>query len=120
MSEKLKVGIIGCGTIGSTHADSYAKVDTVEVVALCDILPDRLAEKSKRHGIAKTYENYHDLLADPEIEAVSVCTPNDMHAPIAIDALKAGKHVMLEKPMTLNADLARQIVAARDASGKTL
>ena len=55
-----------------------------------------------------------------EIDAVSVCTPNDMHAPIAIAALKAGKHVMLEKPMTLSAELARQIIAARDASGKQL
>lgn len=120
MDRKVKIGIIGCGTIGSVHAEAYATVSEAEVVALCDILPDRLKEKAERHKVAKTYENYHDLLADPEIEAVSICTPNDMHAPIAIDAFKAGKHVLLEKPMTLNADLARDIMAARDASGKLL
>jgi predicted dehydrogenase len=120
MSEKVKIGIIGCGTIGSVHARSYAEVANCEVVALCDILPDRLKEKAELHKIAKTYEDYHQLLADPEIEAVSVCVPNNMHAPIAIDAFKAGKHVMLEKPMTLNAELGKEILAARDAAGKQL
>lgn len=116
----LKIGIIGCGTIGSVHADAYKHVKGAELVALCDILPDRLAEKAKRHNVAKTYVNYHDLLADPEIDAVSICVPNDMHAPIAIDAFKAGKNVMLEKPMTLSADWGRKILAARDASGKVM
>ena len=118
--EKVKIGVIGCGTIGSVHTNAYAKVENAEVVALCDILPDRLAEKAKLHNIAKTYTDYNQLLADPEIEAVSVCVPNNMHAPIAIAALNAGKHVMLEKPMTLNQNLARDIIAARDASGKQL
>ena len=117
---KVKIGIIGCGAIGSVHADAYAKVADAEVVALCDILPDKLKEKAARHGVAKTYEDYRQLLADPGIEAVSVCVPNHMHAPIAIDAFKAGKHVFLEKPMTLNAELGKNILAARDASGKKL
>ena len=120
MSEKIRIGIIGCGTIGSVHADAYAKVKDAEVVALCDILPEKLKEKSEKHKIAKTYDDYHKLLADPEIDAVSVCVPNDMHAPIAIDAFKAGKHVMLEKPMTLSAELGKQICEARDAAGKQL
>ena len=120
MSEKVRVGIIGIGTIGSVHASAYANVSNVEVVALCDILPDRLAEKAKAHNVAKTYADYNDLLADPEIDAVSVCVPNNMHAPIAIAALNAGKHVMLEKPMTLSAELGKQILAARDKAGKQL
>ena len=120
MSRKVKIGIIGVGTIGSVHADAYAKVADAEVVAICDINPETLKAKSERHGVALTYADYHELLANPDIEAVSICVPNDLHAPIAIDALKAGKHVLLEKPMCLNADLARQIVAARDASGKLL
>ena len=120
MSKKVRIGIIGCGTIGSVHADAYAKVAEAEVVALCDILPDRLKEKAARHNVAKTYTDYKKLLADPQIDAVSVCVPNNMHAPIAIDAFKAGKHVMLEKPMTLNAKLAKKILEARDKSGKQL
>ena len=120
MSGKIRIGIIGCGTIGSVHADAYAKVKNAELVALCDILPDRLKEKAERHKVALTYTDYRELLANPDIDAVSVCVPNDMHAPIAIDAFKAGKHVMLEKPMTLNAGLGREILKARDASGKQL
>ncbi len=120
MSKKVKIGIIGIGTIGSVHADAYAKIPEAEVVALCDILPDRLKEKAARHGIAKTYATHQELLADPEIEAVSVCVPNYMHAPIAIDALNAGKHVMLEKPMSIKAEYAQQICDARDKNGKLL
>ena len=120
MSRKIKVGIIGAGTIGSVHADAYKKVADAELVALCDILPDKLAEKAKRHGVPVTYTDYKELLKNPEIEAVSICVPNNMHAPIAIDALNAGKNVMLEKPMCLNADLARKVVAARDANKKVL
>lgn len=120
MGKKVKIGIIGAGTIGSVHADAYAEVADAEVVGICDILPDKLAAKAARHNIPKTYTNHKELLADPEIEAVSVCVPNYVHAPIAIDALNAGKHVMLEKPMTLNAGLGRDILAARDASGKLL
>ena len=117
---KVRIGIIGCGAIGSVHADAYAKVPEAEVAALCDILPDKLKAKAERHKIGRTYDDYHKLLADPEIDAVSVCVPNHMHAPIAIDAFKAGKHVFLEKPMTLNAEIGKTILAARDASGKKL
>jgi predicted dehydrogenase len=120
MGRKVKVGIIGVGTIGSVHAEAYAKVPESQVIALCDILPDRLQEKGKRHGVTRLFERYHDLLADPEIEAVSVCVPNRMHAPIAIDAFKAGKHVLLEKPMALSQKEGMAIVAARDAARKVL
>ena len=117
---KVKIGIIGCGAIGSVHADAFAKVADAEVVALCDVIPDKLKAKAERHHVGKTYDDYHKLLADPEIDAVSVCMPNHMHAPIAIDAFKAGKHVFLEKPMALNAELGKAILAARDAAGKKL
>ena len=117
---KVRIGIIGCGAIGSVHADAFAKVADAEVVALCDVIPDKLKAKAERHHVGKTYDDYHKLLADPEIDAVSVCMPNHMHAPIAIDAFKAGKHVFLEKPMSLNAELGKAILAARDAAGKQL
>ena len=118
--KKVRIGVIGVGSIGTVHTKAYAKVPDAEVVAMCDILPDRLKAKAAEFGIAKTYTDYKKLLADKQIDAVSVCVPNNMHAPIAIAALNAGKHVMLEKPMTLNPDLARDIIAARDKSGKQL
>ncbi|NMA43658.1 MAG: Gfo/Idh/MocA family oxidoreductase [Oligosphaeraceae bacterium] len=120
MSKKIKIGIIGAGAIGSVHANAYAKLADAEVYALCDILPDRLAEKAALHNIGKTYEKYEDLLADKEIDAISVCVPNHLHAPVAIAAFEAGKHVMLEKPMTMSAKLGRDILAARDKAGKQL
>ena len=118
--KKVRIGVIGVGSIGTVHTKAYAKVPDAEVVAMCDILPDRLKAKAAEFGISKTYADYKKLLADKQIDAVSVCVPNNMHAPIAIAALNAGKHVMLEKPMTLNPDLARDIIAARDKSGKQL
>ena len=120
MGKKIRIGIVGAGTIGSVHAEAYKKVADAELVGLCDILPDKLKEKAAKHGIPKTYATHQEMLADPEIDAISVCVPNCSHAPIAIDALNAGKHVMLEKPMTLNANLGRDILKARDASGKVL
>ena len=120
MSQKMKIGIIGSGTIGSVHADAYKKVADADLVAMCDILPDRLAEKAKRHGVPLQYTDYHELLANPEILGVSICVPNHLHAPIAIDAFKAGKHVMLEKPMAMSATQGKAICAARDAVGKVL
>lgn len=120
MSQKINIGIIGAGTIGSVHADAYAKVPDAQVVALCDILPDRLCEKALRHKIGKTYACHQELLADASIDAVSICVPNCSHAPIAIDAFRAGKHVLLEKPMALNAGEGRAICEARDKAGKLL
>ena len=120
MSQKMKIGIIGSGTIGSVHADAYKKVADADLVAMCDILPDRLAEKAKRHGVPLQYTDYHELLANPEILGVSICVPNHLHAPIAIDAFKAGKHVMLEKPMAMSAVQGKAICAARDKAGKVL
>jgi predicted dehydrogenase len=120
MGRKVKIGIIGVGTIGSVHAEAYVKVPDAQVVALCDILPERLQEKGKRHSVTRLFEKYQDLLADPEIEAVSICVPNRMHAPIAIDAFKAGKHVLLEKPMAMSQKEGRAIVSARDAAKKVL
>jgi predicted dehydrogenase len=102
------------------HAEAYAKVADAEVVALCDILPDRLKEKGERHGVELLYDDHQKLIANPDIDAVSVCTPNNVHAPIAINALNAGKHVMLEKPMAMSAEQGQQICDARDKAGKVL
>lgn len=120
MGKKVKIGIVGAGTIGNVHATAYSKIPDVELVGICDILPDKLKAFAEKHNIPKTFATHQEMLADPDIEAISVCVPNCSHAPIAIDALNAGRHVMLEKPMTLNAKLGMDILKARDASGKVL
>src|SRR5579859_3967538 len=112
----LSIGYIGFGNINRVHANS-AKELGFDLVAAADIKPAALDVAKKQFNITKTYDNHRDLLADPNITAVVVGTPNKFHAEHAIAALRAGKHVFLEKPMALNAVEADAIIAARDASG---
>ncbi|MGZ3814765.1 MAG: Gfo/Idh/MocA family protein, partial [Mucilaginibacter sp.] len=96
---KVKVGVIGCGSIANhRHITEYAANPNVELVAFCDVLLERAEKAASKYG-GKAYQNYEDLLANEEVEAVSVCTPNYLHAPISIAALNEKKHVLCEKPM---------------------
>lgn len=111
-------GIIGCGRIAPRHAESISESERSVLTAVSDIIKSRaqhLAEKYK----AKVYPDYHDLLNDPEVEIVNICTPSGMHASMAIEALQSGKHVIVEKPMAMNmVDADRMIAAARLANRK--
>ncbi len=123
MEKKVKVGIIGCGGIANgKHMPSLSKLSDVEMVAFCDLVPERAEKAKEQYGApdAKVYTDYQDLLKDPEIEVVHVCTPNRSHAPISIDSLHAGKHVMCEKPMAKTAADARKMVEAAKETGKKL
>jgi len=103
--EKVKLGIIGCGGIANgKHMPAMKKIKDVEMVAFCDIIPERAEKACKEFGVegAKAYEKYAELLKDKSIDAVCVCTPNLSHSEITVAALKAGKHVMCEKPMAIN------------------
>ncbi|MBA4292340.1 gfo/Idh/MocA family oxidoreductase [bacterium] len=122
MAKKIKVGVIGTGMIANhAHLPGYFSIpDEVEVVWLCDKKADRLAENATKWGVSKTTENYHDLLNDPEIDAVSVATPNLEHMQMTVDALKAGKHVLCEKPLSMNADQSKAMCRAAKESGKVL
>jgi len=120
---KARIGIIGCGGIaGGKHMPSLAKVKEAEMVAFCDIVRERAEEAKGKYGTedASVYEDYRELLADPSIDVVHVCTPNDSHAEIAIAALEAGKHVMCEKPMAKTAEGARRMLEAAQRTGKKL
>jgi len=122
MAKKLKVGVIGAGMIANhAHLPGYMSIpDEVEVVWLCDNKPKVLEENSKKWGISKTTADYHDLLKDPEIDAISVATPNLEHMQMTVDALKAGKHVLCEKPLSMNADQSKAMCRAAKESGKIL
>lgn len=116
----LKVGVIGIGSISDMHIQAYQKNDQVELVAFCDLHEERLAEKGKQYGVEKLYNNHQALLADQEIDAVSICTWNDSHAEIAIAALEAGKHVLVEKPVSMTVEEAERIEEAVKKSNKIL
>ncbi len=117
--KRLKYGIIGIGFFGEKHAEVLADMPEVELVALSTRRFDRLNNVADKFNIPRRYTNYLDLLNDPEIEAVSIVTHVDQHADMAVAALKAGKHVFLEKPMADSVENGRRIVeAAREANGK--
>lgn len=122
MSKKLKIGLIGTGAIAQNcHMPGYASLpDSCEMVAACDVDPKTLKEAAEKFGIQKTFADYRDLLAIQEIDAVSVTTPNAYHMQPTVDALKAGKHVLCEKPLAMNATEAKAMCRAARESKKIL
>ena len=118
--EKLKVGVIGVGGIAGTHFPGWKASPHAEVVALGDTFAETLNRVGDAQKVDLRYENPQDLIDDPQIDIVDICTPNMYHAPLAIAALKAGKHVICEKPLAPTPDDIREMIAARDASGKML
>ncbi len=97
--ETTKVAVIGCGTIANgAHIPNYMALDEVEIKYFCDIIPEKAQAAVEKYGCGTAVTDYHEILNDPEVTAVSVCTPNKMHAPITIDFLNAKKNVLCEKP----------------------
>lgn len=118
----IKAAIIGCGKIANNaHEPAYEKIkDICEVKYFVDLIPERAQALRDRYGSGEAITDYHQILTDPEIVCVSVCTPNYVHAPISIDCLNAGKHVLCEKPAAVNAELAAQMQKAADDNGRIL
>lgn len=116
----LKIGVIGVGSIAGLHLKSYAKNPRVDLVAVADLNAERAASVAKQWGATNHYDNATALLADPAVEAVSICTWNDSHAELAIAAIEAGKHVLVEKPMSKSWGEASELQRVAEASGKVL
>src|SRR5690625_4054788 len=117
---KLKVGVIGCGSIAKfRHLPEYAANKDVEIVAVCDIVKERAEDAAETYD-AKAYTDYKELIADDAIDVISVCLPNNLHAPVSIDSLNAGKHVLCEKPMATSREEAEQMIEAAEKNGKKL
>ena len=115
--KKVKFGILGCGLIGDVHIRALLEVDGCELFAVCDASSERAEEFGKKHGV-KAYSDYLKMLADPEIDAVAICTPSGMHKDQTIAALNANKHVLVEKPMALTSADAKEICDAAEKSDK--
>ena len=114
--DKLRIGVIGLGWFGEIHCETIAGIPNLELAALCTRRPDRLAEQAKKFGVRKSYANYRDMLADKDIDAVSIVTMWDQHTAPAVEALQAGKHVFLEKPMASTVTDCNTIIAAAKKS----
>ncbi|MGC4886209.1 Gfo/Idh/MocA family protein [Micromonospora sp. DT227] len=109
---RLGVGVIGVGSIADMHLDAYAANPDVHLAGVFDVNQERSAQKAETFGVARVHPTLDGLLADPEIDAVSICTWNDTHAEIATAALDAGKHVLVEKPLSRTAGEAQALVDA--------
>lgn len=120
MGEKLRVGVVGLGYAGGRHLAGYAELPDVEVIALAGLETDRLEKMATEHGIPHRYEHWEDLLARDDLDVVSVCTPTFLHAPIAIAALRGGRHVLCEKPLARSCAEAEQMVRAAREAGRVL
>jgi predicted dehydrogenase len=116
----IKVGIIGCGAISEfRHAPEYYNNPHAEIVALFDPKRSRAQKLADAFG-GKVVDDYKEILLDPNIDAVSDCSPNNMHHIITTEALEAGKHVLCEKPFSITLEGARTMIDASEKSGKTL
>lgn len=120
VGRKLRWAFIGCGGISTTHLNAIAKIPEIEVVAGCDIKPERLTLMKEKYNMPAVYEKWDDMLKDIQPDVVDVCTPNGVHCPAAIAALNAGCHVITEKPMAMNPAECQQMIDAAKANNKKL
>jgi UDP-N-acetylglucosamine 3-dehydrogenase len=118
-SANLRWGVIGLGWFGEIHADTLVGMPGIELAAFCTRRRERLDELADRYDVAGRYTDYRQLLADPSIDAVGITTHIDDHRDLAVAALRAGKHVFLEKPMAPTVEDCDQIIAAtRESDGQ--
>ena len=116
--ERLRIGVIGLGWFGEIHCETIVGIPELELAALCTRRPDRLADMAEKFGVDRTFTDYREMLAQPDIDAVSVVTMWDQHTAPACDSLNAGKHVFLEKPMASTVEDCGKIMdAAKSARG---
>ncbi len=118
MEKKVKIGIIGMGGISNKHVKELLECPDAQITAICDIDEKALARAQAKTGVAdeKCYTDYRDLIADPDVEGIEICTPNYLHAEMAIAAFAANKPVNIEKPIAMNYEEALKIIEAEKKS----
>ena len=118
--DKLRVALIGAGGIAGLHLRHYQNMDDVEIVAVADVALERALKYCEECEIPAAYADYEQMLRQVEPDAVSVCTPNNLHAACTIAALDAGTHVLVEKPLAMNAREGQKMLDAAEKNGKKL
>lgn len=121
MTRKVKIAVIGTGRMGSVHARNIARlVPEADLVAVCDIRLEVAQAVADELGIQRVVQDYHELLTDPEIEAILIATSTDTHAFIMKDVAEAGKHIFCEKPLALELDKIDEALEAVEKAGVKL
>lgn len=118
--KKLNVGVIGVGSISNEHIQAYQKNENVNLIAFCDIDSKQLEKMGEQYGVKNLYLSKEEMLKNPDIDAVSICTWNAAHAECTIAALNAGKHVLCEKPMATNKEDAEKMLQASIKNNRLL
>ena len=117
-TDHIGIGIIGAGKISELHAPGYAAHPNASIVAVCDTAGGVAEQRAAEWGASRAYSDYHQLLEDPDVNAVDIITPHNLHAPMTIDALRAGKHVSVQKPMALNVAECNAMIDAAQATDR--
>jgi predicted dehydrogenase len=118
---RLRVGVLGCGPIAqAAHFESCTKARNADLYAICDVADDLRARMAATHAPQKSFADYDEMLADPDLEAVIIATSDAYHVAASIRALEAGKHVLCEKPIATSIEAAEELKAAVEKSGKVL
>lgn len=120
MARICNVGLIGTGGISAAHIPGWQASEHAHLAAAADLREDALKAWGQQHGVNHLTTDPQELIQDPDIDIIDICVPNNYHAPLAIAALDAGKHVICEKPLAPKPSLVRDMIAARDRSGKLL
>jgi predicted dehydrogenase len=120
VADKIRVGVIGVGQQGQRHVQRYAEIPEAELVAVADLREEVAQSVAQQYGVPHVYTNYHDLLARDDIDSVDIILHNRLHKSVTVDALQAGKHVYVEKPMSWTYREAKEMYDTAKALGKKL
>ncbi len=118
--QQVRFGIVGCGSIGPTHAGAIRQIPDTRIVAVADTVQSRATGLADKFGVPKAYSSQEELLADKDVDVVCLCTPSGMHADGAVAAMRAGKHVIVEKPMEISLAACDRMIQASDETGMKL
>ncbi|HUV08235.1 MAG TPA: Gfo/Idh/MocA family oxidoreductase [Spirochaetia bacterium] len=118
MKDKVNVGIIGAGIMGTAHARIYTEMDRASLLGIADINIEKARSLAAKYGVKKTFKDYRDLLKMEDLDAIHIATPDFFHRDPILDALKAGKHVLVEKPLATTVEDAKEIVKVSKDTGK--
>jgi len=116
--KKIRIGIIGAGRISDLHGEGYRHCPEARIYAVCDRDGTLAASRAARWGADKSCTDYREILNDPDVDAVDILTPHDLHEKMVIQALEAGKHVAVQKPVTVDLKSADRMIAAAEKSGR--
>jgi predicted dehydrogenase len=120
IEKPIGIAVVGCGSIGPTHAGVVRDLPEARLVAVVDIVPERAHELAQKFGSPRVYTSLDAALTDPDVQLITIGTPSGMHAVSAIQALRAGRHVIVEKPMEVSLQACDQMIDAADQTGRVL